>query len=187
MLLAAVCEIRNTSDRDYLDSLYRSYYPILHKLAAGIIRDTLTAGDIVTNAMLSLFSKIPDLRAMAELERAAYLKATVRNAAYKYYNGRTRQNLTEVSFDDALFSLPDQVDPAVLIEIDDEFEVVQEAIATLEQAERQVLHLKYSAQLTACEIAQIVNAPSEAVVHMRLSRARRKLLRLLEDWGWGDE
>ena len=186
MLLEAVCEIRKSSDREYLDGLYRSYYPMLHKLAAGITRDTLTAGDIITNAMLSLFSKISDLRAMAELERVAYLKATVRNAAYKYYNGRTRQNLTELSFDDALFSLPGQDDPAVLIEIDDEFEVVRKAIATMEQADRQILHLKYAAQLTACEIAQIVNAPSEAAINMRLSRARRKLLHLLEDWGWVD-
>lgn len=179
--------MENTADRNYLNYLYKSHYAMLFNLAASILLDKTDAGDVVTNAMLSLFSKVPFLRALEEKERAGYLRATVRNAAFKYYNAQTRRNLTEMPLlDGALFSLPGSTgeDPADLLLKNDEFCQVREAIATLGVQDRRLLHLKYAVRLTAREIAEITDAPNEAAVQMRLSRARRKVLRYLEDRGW---
>lgn len=187
-MLFAITEIRSISDRIYLDNLYRAYYPMLLKLANSIIRNQESAGDIVTNAMLSLFSLIPKLREMEERELVAYLRATVRNAAYKYYNAAKRKNITEFPLDDdILFSLQSNVsDLDELLIQDEEFHMVREAIEALPERDRRVLHLKYAAGMSAEEIAKLTGAPSAAAVRERLSRARRRVLAQLEERGWAD-
>lgn len=187
-MLCAMTEIKSAYDKSYLDNLYRTYYPMLLKLVNSIIRDQESAGDIVTNAMLSLFSLIPKLRAMEEQERVAYLRTTVRNAAYKHYNARKRKGVTEFPLDnDLLFSLPsgDQAPDELVIQ-DEEFQIVREAIAALPERDRRVLHLKYAASMSAEEIAKLIGAPSAAAVRERLSRARRRVLAQLEERGWAN-
>lgn len=186
-MLSAISELSNMLDRSFLDTLYRQHYPMLHNLAASILHNDADAGDVVTNAMLSLFSKAPFLRSLEEKECVGYLRATVRNAAFKYYNAQTRRNLTEIPLlDSVLFSLSDPVEenPVNHLLKNEEFCQVREALAALDEKDRQLLHLKYSVHLTAREIAQMTNAPNEAAVQMRLSRARRKVLRYLEERGW---
>lgn len=187
-MLFAITEIKSISDRIYLDNLYRAYCPMLLKLVNSIIRDQESAGDIVTNAMLSLFSLIPKLREMEERELVAYLRATVRNAAYKHYNAAKRKNITELPLDnDLLFSLPsDAPEPDELLIQDEEFQMVREAITALPERDRRVLHLKYAAGMSAEEIAKLTGAPSAAAVRERLSRARRRVLAQLEERGWAD-
>lgn len=184
----AISDIKSSSDRTYLDNLYRAYCPVLLKLVNSIIHDQESSGDVVTNAMLSLFSLIPKLRAMEERELVAYLRATVRNAAYKHYNARKRKGVTELPLDnDLLFSLPsgDQAPDELLIQ-DEEFQAVREAIATLPECDRRVLHLKYAVGMSSEEIAELTGAPSAAAVRERLSRARRRVLAQLEERGWAN-
>lgn len=143
--------------------------------------------DVVHNALLSLFSKISFLNSLDDQAQAAYLRTVVRNAAYKAYNAHKSKNLTgSVPIDSILFSLPapeaQSLDHIALK--NEEYRQVRDAIATLPRQDREVLYLKYMAQMTAKEIAEMTNAPNEAAVQMRLSRARRKVLRCLEDWGW---
>lgn len=186
-MLYALTEIKSESNRTYLDTLYRQHYPMLHSLAASILRNEADAGDVVTNAMLSLFSKVSFLRSLEEKERTGYLRATVRNAAFKYYNAQTRRNLTETPLlDSTLFSLPGPAgeEPASRLIKNEEFCQVHEALAVLADKDRQLLYLKYAARLTAREIAKMIDAPNEAAIQMRLSRARRKVLRYLEERGW---
>lgn len=184
----AISDIKSNSDRTYLDNLYRAYYPVLLKLVNSIIHDQESAGDVVTNAMLSLFSLIPKLRAMEERELVAYLRATVRNAAYKHYNACKRRGVTEFPLDnDLLFSLPsgDQAPDELVIQ-DEDFQMVREAIAALPERDRRMLHLKYAVGMSSEEIAELIGAPSAAAVRERLSRARRRVLAQLEERGWAN-
>ena len=71
---------------------------------------------------------------------------------------------------------------AILLK-NEEAEQVRRAVATLPEKDQQVPYLKYAARLTAKEIAEMTNAPSEEAVRTQLSRARKKVLHLLEDWG----
>lgn len=188
-MLSAIAELQSTINREYLDLLYRQYYSMLYHLAYSIVRENNDAEDVVTDAMLSLTSLVPKLRAMKERERVGYLRATVRNTAYKHYKASKRQNRTEIlPLESILFSLGTQEDdPAQLLEKDEELRKLQEAIVMLSVVDREILFLKYSARLTASEISELIKAPSEEAVQKRLSRARRKVLRLLEDWGWAHE
>lgn len=186
-MLFAIIRISNHKDRAFLEALYKLNYRTLFNLAALIVGET-ESSDVVTNAMLSLFSLIPKLRAMEERELVAYLRATVRNAAYKHYNARKRKGVTELPLDnDLLFSLPsgDQAPDELLIQ-DEEFQAVREAVATLPERDRRILHLKYAAHLNAEEIAELTGAPSAAAVRERLSRARRRVLAQLEERGWAN-
>ena len=186
--MLAITRISSKEDRMFLDNAYRTNFTVLLCLAETIVGEE-NAGDVVTNAMLSLFSLVPKLRAMEERERVAYLRATVRNAAYKYYNAQKRRNQTELPLDgDHLFSLPaDRGDPAELLMEDEEYREVRAAIGALPEPDRRVLYLKYAVRLTAEEIAAETGAPSAAAVQVRISRARRKVLeRLQASQGGGD-
>lgn len=186
-MLSAICRLASADDRLYMDGLYRTNYRMLFNLATLIV-GIKDASDIVTNAMLSLFSLIPKLREMEERELVAYLRATVRNAAYKHYNAAKRKNITELPLDnDLLFSLPGNApDPDEQLIQDEEFHMVREAIAALPERDRRVLHLKYAVGMRAEEIAELTGAPSAAAVRERLSRARRRVLAQLEERGWAD-
>lgn len=189
-MVFAIVKITNPDNRDYLDTLYRTHYAVLSKLAQSIVHDETIAGDIVTNAMLSLFSLVPLLRNLDAAERTAYLKATTRNAAYKYYNTHKKRTLTEIDCgEDYLCSLPDlgSADPCKAILADEELQQVRNAVASLNERDRVLLHLKYAAELNANEIAELTDAPSAAAVNERLTRARRKVLKLLQQQGWTNE
>ncbi len=90
MCILAIVEIKHSSERSLLGEIFSSNYKMLISLAMTIVGEE-HAEDVVTNAMLSLFSLVPKLRLMEERERVAYLRATVRNAAYKYYNAQKRR------------------------------------------------------------------------------------------------
>lgn len=186
--MLAMTEIKSVSERAYLDGVFRSHYKMLYNIALPVVGQE-NAGDVVTNAMLSLFSLVPKLRLMEERERVAYLRATVRNAAYKYYNAQKRRNQTELPLDgDHLFLLPaDRGDPAEVLMEDEEYREVRAAIGALPEPDRRVLYLRYAVRLTAEEIAAESGAPSAAAVQVRISRARRKVLDLLQaSQGGGD-
>ena len=185
-MLFAVRKLESDNNRSFLDMLYRKHYSAFYSLAYSILRDDSSSQDAVSDAVLSLFSLVPKLQDMEDHELIGYLRATVRNAAYKRYNAEKRKTLTEfVPFDNVLFSLPapvDQEPPAILLK-NEEAEQVRRAISTLPEKDRQVLYLKYAARLTAKEIAEMTNAPSEEAVSTQLSRARKKVLHLLRIGG----
>lgn len=188
-MIKAIAEIKSTSDKMYLDDLYRTYAKMLTKLALSIVHDNDCAADVVTTAMLSLFSLISKLRGMEEPELVAYLCKTVRHAAYKCYKANKRRSVTEIPLDsDLLFSLPGiDGNPAEELLHNEDFHAVREAIATLSEKDRRLLYLKYAADLTAEEIADLIGAPSAAAVRERLSRTRRKVLTQLVERGWSND
>lgn len=160
---------------------------MLHSLANSILHDDDLAGDAVTNGMMSLFSKVEFLRSLEELELLGYLRRTVRNAAFKQYNARKNKNFTEILMGpDLLFSLPelDKLGPDHVTLKNEEFRLVHTAVAAIPLEERQLLYLKYALQLTAREIMEVIGAPSENAVQTRIWRARKKVMRALEDQGW---
>lgn len=170
-----------------MDQLYRTHFPMLHTLANSILQDDSLAGDAVTDGMMSLFSKVDTLRSLEKLELLGYLRRTVRNAAFKQYNARKCKNFTEILMGpDLLFSLPepDELGPDRITLKNEEFRLVHTAVAAIPLEERQLLYLKYALQLTAREIGEITDAPSENAVQTRIWRARKKVLRALEDQGW---
>ena len=62
---------------------------------------------------------------------------------------------------------------------DEEYREVRAAIGALPEPDRRVLYLRYAVRLTAEEIAAETGAPS-AAAQVRISRARRKVLDLLQ-------
>ena len=185
IMVFAITKITSSSERAYLDELYRTNYSMLYKLALSIVKEKEPAKDVVTNAMLSLFSLVTKLRMMGEQKRMAYLRKTVRNAAYKYYKANKRESVTLLSLDnDLLFALPtSEAGPDELLIQNEEFSVVRAAIATLPGRDRRLLYLKYAVSLNAQEIAELTGATSAAAVRERLSRARRKVMAQIEERG----
>ena len=188
-MLTAATEIKSQGEREFLDRLYCTYYPMLYNLVSGIIQDRTEVNDVIIDAMLSLFDKVPKLQAMDETKRIAYVRKTVRNAAYKHYNTQKSRNLTEFPVQDYIFSLPDteQSDPAADLIKNEDIQLVRKVVGSLPLKDRQALYLKYAVGLTTREIAQMTDAPSEAAVYERLARARHKVVSLLRKWGWDDE
>ena len=189
MMVMAIQPLTSPDHRAFLDSLFRTCYRPLLKIAGGIIGST-QAEDVVIETFISMFGKVGLLQELNESECAAYLRTAVRHAAYKVYNAQKHKNLTEaVPIDSALFSLPapEEEAPDHIATKNEEYRQVRDAIAALPRQDREVLYLKYMARMTAREIAEMTNAPNEAAVQMRLSRARRKVLRRLEDRGWRRE
>ena len=183
-MLKAIKELHSPSDREYLDQLYREHKVMLLKAARSIVRDTDAAEGVVTDAMLSLFSLVPQLQSMTEYQRVGYLRTTVRRAAYKAYEAAKRESVTDaLPLDSLLFSLGTPEEPEDLLERSERARQVHDAIAALPKEDRELLYLRYAADLTAPEIAKLLHGPSAGAVRVRLLRARNKVLALLLERG----
>jgi RNA polymerase sigma-70 factor (ECF subfamily) len=104
--------------------------------------------------------------------RTGWLATIVRNEAARHHERTSRHPIAEL-------------DPAHGGE-DDELSTIQlradlqAAVGQLEDADRQLLDLRYSQDLTQPAIARALNLP-EGTVKVRLHRARVKLHRALEE------
>ena len=162
-------------DEQALGSLYDRFGKVAYGLAVRILRDAALAEDAVQEAFLAVW------RQAARFDRSRGTAATwILTIVHRRAVDLVR---SQASFN----ALPDQLDvmgpPAVVAEsADDEVGLreaqgqVQEALATLSRAEREVLGLAYWCGLTQSEIATALGIPSGTVK----SRTFNALTRLRE-------
>ncbi len=156
-----------------------------YNLARWLTRNEHDADDLVQNAYLRAFRFADGFRGG---DARAWLLTIVRNTYFSTLrDGRQRRG--DVSFDDELHGaeagpLADN-DPARIAAGRDTGRCVDQALAQLPAAFREVLVMKEMDDLSYKQIAQIADIPIGTVMS-RLARARRMLLNFLNQEMAGD-
>ena len=178
LILAAV---EDSGDRALLEDLYLRYHQLMYAQALRILHNGPAAEDAVSDAVEALISKISLLRNMDGNKRKAYAVITVRHMAINLYRRHSRETVMEDEFLEAIPSNSRAEDHALESA---GVEEIREAICQLSENDRDILMMRYFREMSDTEISRELGI-LPATARVRMSRARKHLIGLLEKKGVG--
>lgn len=168
---AALVAAARGGDAGAFDALVERHLIRVRAVALAVVRDGTTADDVTQQAFLRAWRKLDTL---ADAERfGPWCRTIARNAARNWlrdHGSRAAAPLGE---------LAEPADPArPAADLLADREAVQRAVAGLSAPLREVVRLRYVADCSYQEIAEILEEPL-STVRDRLYRARRELKEIL--------
>ena len=165
---AAVLRVA-ASDAAALRELYDRYGRVVYSFAFRLTNDTILAEECVQDVFVALWRRAADFDP-ARAKLTTWLFVVARDRAVELGRRKARRLELRGEFEPMMFAL----DPADLIAIADEAQLVAEAVAELPEEQLAVLRVAYFDGLSHSEIAQSIGIPS-ATVKGRLRLALRGL------------
>jgi RNA polymerase sigma factor (sigma-70 family) len=152
-------------------ALIRRFERVALSVAMGVIGEASAAGDVVQEAFLRAWQRLGELQDANRF--GAWLCGIVRNLATDHFRRRQAQarHVRE--------SLSPVAPPTQRIERDETRQLIDAAMASLDEVSRSAVMLRYYEGQSSREIAALLNL-TPAAVDMRLSRARQALREKLE-------
>ena len=176
-------------ESEALSILYRQFLPGVFGYIASRVPDRATAEDLTSEVFLKMVEGIGRLKASDEAGFAAWLLQIARITVAGYYRKRERLPVL-VSLEpedreeealgngEALVSMHLGMDPAEIVEIRDEWNVVVDAVNALTEEQRQVLIGRLILGYDVATVARMVGKKANAVKSLQF-RALHSLHRLL--------
>ena len=163
-------------DEGAFDAVFRTWYPVLVRVATAMLRDTDAAEEVAQDVMHELWRRAHVLD--ANLTLRAYLLRSIRNRALNHMRHlkvrKSSQGDVEALYDEPMGS--DQ--PVVAREL---AEAVQRALSELPPRCREVFELSRVDGLRYAEIAEALGI-SEKTVEAQMGKALRTLRARLAQW-----
>jgi RNA polymerase sigma-70 factor (sigma-E family) len=157
---------------DAVAELYRLHAVGLIRLALMLVGDQCSAEDVVQDAFLGLHRNWPRLRDRGSA--LGYVRVAVMNGCRSVLRARKRAWLRQPQHEAPLWSADSTADVA------EDRRVLLAAVARLPDRQRQVLALRYYADLSDSEIASVLQV-SRGTVSSTASRALGALARQLKE------
>ena len=157
-------------DRDALAAIYEKYESTLLTLAAGLLRDSVAAEDVLQDVLVSLVRSVHRLNVRGSLK--AYLATAVANRTRDYYRRKPKQSFS--SIDTAPDLAAADKGPVQMVICSEQVRKLQSAMVELPYEQREAIMLHLHADMTFREIANSQNVS----VKTALSRYRYGLDKL---------
>lgn len=186
-MAAQISPASNDQDnKDFVLRLYQEFKPLMFAIARKYISNPSDCEDVVQDSLVKLIKKVDTLRGKDRCILSSYIVFTIRNTAINHIK---HQHVVDVhsSSLDAQYSDVESSEPSL-----DELMALAERRAKLtgiwdqlREEDRTLLEGKYIFGNTDKELAAQLNC-KPASIRMKLTRARRKALKLLIKNGGGD-
>jgi F-type H+-transporting ATPase subunit beta len=155
-------------DKAAFSEIVRRFQDMAYGVAYAILGDAAVAQDVAQEAFIEAYVNLPALR-----EPAAF-PGWFRRIVLKYSDRELRGRRPMVSFDDTLGLTIEGADPDGAIELLERRQTVQDAIAELAPAQREVVTLFYLRDYSQKEIEDFLELPV-STIKKHLFTARKKL------------
>ena len=182
-----IMSIENNSDREFIEWIYIEYYPLMKKKAYEIVMDNSVIDDIINEAIIKLIKHIDTLKKLESHRLTSYIVYTIRSVAINFIAKRDQHN-NNIFYgleDDLSVTLEDTdgICPKEAIVIKENIDELGNAISKLAEIDQEILFYKYNLEMSNKDIAHTLNI-SEDAVRQRLSRAKRRALKILKKEGF---
>ena len=180
MILIATM-IDDVNDREFMYGVYENNKLLMIAIARRYSDNEHDCEDIVHDTVERLCGKVKKLRGFSEYTLKAYIAHSVRNVALNHQ--RHQAVIARHAEDFAEESYEPETPYTKLERIEDLDEARAKLVAVwdkLPESDRDILYRKYVFEEDYAEIAKELGCAIENV-RMRLSRARRRALKLIED------
>jgi RNA polymerase sigma-70 factor (ECF subfamily) len=185
--IARLVEQARAGDAGARHRLYAQHVDRVFRTVRGMLRSDADAEDVTQDAMLTVLTSLHRYRPRDGVRFAAWMMTVAVNTARRRFR-RRRPELT------ATGDLPERAaegaDPVEGLDRARRRRALLVALAELTDREREIVSLRYGADLNASEIAALIRA-DPAAVRKALERARARLGSRIEallhpDGGWHD-
>lgn len=156
----------NRGDRDGLKEVYEEYVSYIYGIVRALLHNKEEAEDITGDFFVRLWEKSDTYKPGGG--HKGWMATIARNMAVDYIRKHKREEFSETVSEK---ESDENVEQQVLADIS-----INEALATLKESERKVVHLKIMGELTFKEIAEILNQPMGTVT-WHYNQAIKKLRR----------
>lgn len=167
--------LSQSGDWDAFEALLECYRALLSRTAFLTTRDRGTAQDVLQEALVQVWRDLPSYRHHGSFK--AWMLKILLNKARKHYR---KKQVDTVALEKAIEAPESSDGPEEILEREEEARLMRQALELLSPNHREVLVLRYYNDLTVPEIARVL-ACREGTIKSRLSRALRRLERILSD------
>lgn len=156
----------NRGDRDGLKEVYEEYVSYIYGIVRALLHNKEEAEDITSDFFIRLWEKSDTYKPGGG--HKGWMATIARNMAVDYIRKHKREEFSETVSEK---ESDENIEQQVLADIS-----INEALATLKESERKVVHLKIMGELTFKEIAEILEQPMGTVT-WHYNQAIKKLRR----------
>lgn len=181
--------INDVDDRAFMQEVYQQNERLMYAIALKYASNTQDCEDIVHDTVEKLCKNIAKIKELPNSALRAYVVYAVRNTAinFRKHQATINRHIQQLSGDD---SSSEYDQPESIIERIEDLQEKRTRLTKvwmqLTDAEQELLYRKYVLEQTTEELAGIFQCSRDSI-RMRLSRARRKSLRLMKGEGTNDE
>ena len=158
-------------EKDGLKQIYEAYLPYIYTLIFSILRNREDAEDVTSSFFIRIWTTAKQYRPGSG--HKTYISAIARNMCIDFLRKRGREIPTDLTEE------REEKDAVLTRRFEDrvvENLTLREALQTLKDSEREIIHLKIAGELTFQEIADILKIPLGTVT-WRYREAIKKLRR----------
>ena len=169
------------SDKEFITWVYHNFQRLMYYTARKFLSNSSQCEDVVQESLARLIEKTQTLRSLTEFALVNYIIVTVKNVSLNYLK---KQALEQKLFDNAsevMVNLQSRTllpDEAVIFK--EKKERLASALLAIDEESRLLLEGKYFLRYDDNTLASIIGCSPESI-RMKLTRARRKALKLLEE------
>lgn len=181
--------INDVDDRAFMQEVYQQNERLMYAIALKYASNTQDCEDIVHDTVEKLCKNIAKIKELPNSALRAYVVYAVRNTAinFRKHQSTINRHIQQLSGDD---SSSEYDQPESIIERIEDLQEKRTSLTKvwmqLTDAEQELLYRKYVLDQTTEELSGIFQCSRDSI-RMRLSRARRKSLRLMKGEGTNDE
>lgn len=181
--------INDVDDRAFMQEVYQQNERLMYAIALKYASSTQDCEDVVHDTVERLCKNITKIKGLPSSALRAYVVYAVRNTAinFRKHQATINRHIQQLS-DNEPSSEYDQ--PELIIERIEDLKEKRTSLTKvwmqLTDAEQELLYRKYVLEQTTEELAGIFQCSRDSI-RMRLSRVRRKSLRLMKGDGTNDE
>ena len=181
--------INDVDDRAFMQEVYQQNERLMYAIALKYASNTQDCEDIVHDTVEKLCKNIAKIKELPNSALRAYVVYAVRNTAinFRKHQSTINRHIQQLSGDD---SSSEYDQPESIIERIEDLQEKRTSLTKvwmqLTDAEQELLYRKYVLEQTTEELAGIFQCSRDSI-RMRLSRVRRKSLRLMKGDGTNDE
>ena len=185
MITLIVSEIDSELDQRYMLCLYEAHKELMFKISGKYVFESNYVEDVVQEALLYLCRNLSTLKQLDRYQLQVYIVYTVKHAAYRH-NSRMKRDKQHLIFDEDN-SLIQRLGTGERV-LEDEFAKkekvveIRSVLKKLAEDDQDIIIRKYYLKQNDREIAEAHGLMASSV-RMRLTRIRRRFLKLMNEEG----
>ena len=183
MLPMIICAIETPEERDLMTAFYLQNRGYLYAQAQKYLPNPQDAEDIVHDALVKIIDHMDVFKSLQPAQQLLYARTTVKHLACSLC--RRENRVPKVPFEEVL-PVPvaeESQQPENILQSNQRREKIRSIWENLEGEERLLLEQKYILRWSDAELAKYLDIQPQSV-RMRLTRAKRNMVRQMEEKGF---
>lgn len=171
------------SDNEFVNELFKTYRQMMFKIALGILHNETDAEDVVQDAFLWIINNLDKVSQIPCCERGGYFASIIEHRAIDLCRKRNNHPTDDIDEQFNLIS-SENIEESAISNMT--VEEIERALNELSKRDSEILYYLLFMDYAPKEIAKVLGV-SERNISMYITRARKRLIKVLKKRGFTNE